>query len=587
MLLKNAQLNSLARGINALEVQEGEVVMVLMAEKNAEDINTVIEFLNKRNIVFFGGLFPGPFFGNDKLSEGCILNKFKAAAPPFLIKGISSGRLDGMEPIQVLQPTRRFAAITLTDGQSSQVNHFLKVLNSRLGSFVNFLGGETTSNTFGPQPRLFTNQGAIRDAAICCIVEKKVNLMAKHGWQKLAGPVVKADEDNTTELLHWQEAFRNYTIGAEQVPATPTNVGEALKLLKKGIYDNTTGDAEAKGRVLDCLAQIKHFFFPDQKRIKQKTGRQAIHLFEDTIIGNSKPMQQIFRLMEKAIRTDITVSITGETGTGKEVVAKSIHQHSARRKGPFVAVNMSAIPRELVESELFGYEKGAFTGAAAGKKGQFELADGGTLFLDEIAEMGMDIQAKLLRALQEREFVRVGGEQPVPYNARIIIATHKDLAQEVQKGHFREDLYYRLLGLNLNLPPLRQRGNDIILLAQLFLQGFAQNNALGHIEISKEAKTKLLQYNYPGNVRELKAIIELAAVMATDGIVEAADIQFNSVRRESTFLTDELTLEQYKNRIIKHFLKKYDNDVLLVAQKLNVGKSTIYRMLKNQNTGGG
>ena len=361
------------------------------------------------------------------------------------------------------------------------------------------------------------------------------------------------------------------------------DIGTAVNLLKVGAFDYITKDNEAKERLLNTLNNIKNHIQLRTEVDALKAELNTKYEFGKSILGNSKPMQQVFQLMEKAVRTNITVSITGETGTGKELVAKSIHHNSSRRKGPFVAVNMSAIPKELVESELFGYEKGAFTGAVARKKGQFELADGGTLFLDEVSEMDLNIQAKLLRALQEREIMRVGGDKPIPYNARIIIATHHNLAEEVQNGNFREDLYYRLLGLGIVLPPLRERGNDILLMGQQFLKDFAKSNGMEQLELSKEAKNKLLQYSFPGNVRELKAIIELAAVMASNGVVEAGDIQFNSIQKETVFLSEELTLEDYKNRIISHFLEKYDNDVLLVADKLNIGKSTIYRMLKNEN----
>lgn len=358
------------------------------------------------------------------------------------------------------------------------------------------------------------------------------------------------------------------------------DIKTAVKLLKEGARDYITKDNETKERLLNALNHIKNHIRLRAEVDTLKAQLNEKYQFDKTLIGNSKPMQLVFRLLEKAVSTNITVSITGETGTGKEVVAKSIHHNSSRRKGPFVAVNMSAIPKELLESELFGFEKGAFTGAGARKKGQFELADGGTLFLDEIAELDINMQAKMLRAIQEREIMRVGGEKPIPFDVRLITATHKNLADEVQKGNFREDLYYRLLGLNIQLPPLRERGNDILLMAQSFLDEFIQQNGLEKLEFSKDAKTKLLQYSYPGNVRELKAIVDLAAVMSSGKTVEAEDIQFNSVRREANFLTEELTLEEYKTRIINHFLEKYDNDVLLVADKLNIGKSTIYRMLK-------
>lgn len=380
------------------------------------------------------------------------------------------------------------------------------------------------------------------------------------------------------EVLKKIKAF-NQDIGVI-ILSGQQDISTAVKLLKEGAYDYITKDSETKERLLNALNHIKNHIQLKEEVDTLKAELNEKYEFSKSIIGNSKPMQLVFRLMEKAVKTNINVSITGETGTGKEVVAKAVHHNSGRKKGPFMAVNMSAIPRELMESELFGYEKGAFTGAVARKKGQFELADGGSLFLDEIAELEMSMQAKLLRALQEREVVRVGGEKPIPFNARIIIATHRNLAEEVRKGNFREDLYYRLLGLNVSLPPLRDRGNDILLLGKSFLNAFAKQNGLGKMTISKEAKNKLLEYSYPGNVRELKAVMELSAVMAADGVVEPEDIQFNSVRKEAAFLNEELTLEEYKTRIISHFLEKYDNDVLLVADKLQIGKSTIYRMLK-------
>jgi two-component system, NtrC family, response regulator AtoC len=364
------------------------------------------------------------------------------------------------------------------------------------------------------------------------------------------------------------------------------DVPTAVRMLKIGASDYITKDTEAKERLLHALNSIKSEIHERAETAQnQPLPTAAKPVFNNTILGNSQPMTEIFQLMEKASATNITVSIVGETGTGKELVAKSIHQNSARKNGPFVAVNMSAIPKELLESELFGYEKGAFTGAMARKKGQFELADGGTLFLDEIGEMDMSMQAKLLRVLQERELMRVGGDSPIPFDARVITATNRSLGDEVQRGNFREDLYYRLLGLNVSMPPLRERSSDITLLAEHFLVSFAKANGLGNMELSKEAKSKLLSYSFPGNVRELRAQMELAAVMASNGVVKADDIRFNSVRRESAFLTETLTLEEYKNRIINHFLEKYNNDVLLVAKKLDIGKSTIYRMLSEGGKG--
>jgi two-component system, NtrC family, response regulator AtoC len=286
--------------------------------------------------------------------------------------------------------------------------------------------------------------------------------------------------------------------------------------------------------------------------------------------------------MEKATKTNINVSITGETGTGKEVVSKGIHYASDRKRKPFVAVNMAAIPKELVESELFGHEKGAFTGAVARKAGKFEEANGGTIFLDEIAELDLNLQSKILRVLQEREVTRVGGQEKVKLDIRLITATHRNLAEEVKKGNFREDLYYRIIGLPIELPPLRDRGNDVLILAKFFADEFAKDNKLSAISISSAAKEKLLQYHFPGNIRELKAMMDLACVMCNNSEIMPEDISYSSTRSEEVFSLQQKTLRQYTCDIIKHFLKKYNDDVLMVAEKLDIGKSTIYKMIQQK-----
>jgi DNA-binding NtrC family response regulator len=302
--------------------------------------------------------------------------------------------------------------------------------------------------------------------------------------------------------------------------------------------------------------------------------------FEKTIIGQSPAIKKTFLLMEKAIKTNITVSVTGETGTGKELVAKAIHYNSERKRKPFVAVNMAAIPSELIESELFGHEKGAFTGAVGRKAGKFEEANTGTIFLDEIAEMDLSLQTKLLRVLQEREITRVGGNETIAFNVRLIVATHKNLAEEVKAGRFRQDLFYRIMGLPIDLPPLRERGNDILILAKYFAEAFAKENRLGNIVLSQQAKNKLLRYNYPGNIRELKAMIELAAVMCENNEIDEGDVNFGSVNSDDFFISEEKTLRRYTIDIVKYYLKKNQNDVVATAQVLDIGKSTIYKMLQ-------
>ena len=360
------------------------------------------------------------------------------------------------------------------------------------------------------------------------------------------------------------------------------DVSTAVDLLKKGASDYFIKDDNTKEQLWNAVSRIKELKSLKQEVevLKEELGQK--YEFNKAIKGNSPALLKIFSLLEKASRTSINVSITGETGTGKEVVAKAIHYNSDRKKKPFVAVNMAAIPRELIESELFGHEKGSFTGAMARKPGKFEEANKGTIFLDEIAELDLSLQSKILRVLQEREVIRVGGTEKIELDVRIIVATHKNLLDEVKKGNFREDLFYRVMGLPIDLPPLRERGNDILLLAKFFLEEFSKSNKLGNISIAPDAMEKLMKYNYPGNVRELKAVIELSAVMC-DGQITAPDIFFAATSAASGEMIsqEEKTLKEYNIDVIKRFLKKYDNNVVKVAEKLDIGKSTIYKMIQN------
>lgn len=360
------------------------------------------------------------------------------------------------------------------------------------------------------------------------------------------------------------------------------DVSIAIKLLKEGVYDYFVKNEDTKERLWNTVKNIREKLILQKELSELKGELSKKYQFKKIIKGNSPVIKDMFSLIEKATKTNITVSITGETGTGKELVAKAIHYNSGRSRFPFIPVNVTAIPRELIESEFFGYEKGAFTGAFARKPGKFEIADKGTIFLDEIGEMDLNMQAKLLRVIQEKEIIRVGGNKPIKFDARIIVATNKILSQEVHKGNFREDLYYRLLGLPIELPPLRFRGNDIIILARHFMDEFCKENRIPNMKISQDAQSKLLRYPYPGNVRELKAVVELACVMSNTDTIEAEHISFNSTDAKSDFLVEEDTLEGYIRKIVAFYLQKYNNNVLLVAKKLDIGKSTIYRMIKNK-----
>jgi transcriptional regulator with PAS, ATPase and Fis domain len=243
---------------------------------------------------------------------------------------------------------------------------------------------------------------------------------------------------------------------------------------------------------------------------------------------------------------------------------------------------VSAIPEGLIESELFGHEKGAFTSADFRKIGKFEQANSGTLFLDEIADLNMNLQAKLLRVIQERELIRLGSADIIPLDVRILTATHKNLAKLVSVGKFRQDLYYRLLGLPIELPPLRQRGNDIILLAKHFVNEFCRENDMEPKNISEEARQMLFSYHFPGNIRELKALMELACVMTNNNTIKPSHLNMRVEENVHHLLSDEKTLEEYNHEIVKYFLNKYNQNVRLVAAKLEIGKSTIYRMLQKK-----
>lgn len=357
-------------------------------------------------------------------------------------------------------------------------------------------------------------------------------------------------------------------------------VSIAVNLLKMGVSDYLVKDEATKDLLWNSVVRIREnqSLKKEVEHLKEELGQK--YSFQKTLIGQSENLKRVFTMMEMATKTNINVSITGETGTGKEVVAKAIHYNSDRKKKNFVAVNMAAIPKELIESELFGHEKGAFTGALARKAGKFEEANGGTIFLDEIAEMDLSLQSKMLRVLQEREVVRVGGNETVKLDVRLIVATHKNLADEVKKGNFREDLYFRIMGLPIELPPLRERGNDILILAKHFADEFAKENKLGTMQFTKEAKEKLLKYHYPGNVRELKAVIDLSVVMCENNEIKPDDITFTSIKRDDMFIPEDKTLRQHTCDIIRQYLKKNNNDVVATAKALDIGKSTIYKMIQ-------
>ena len=323
----------------------------------------------------------------------------------------------------------------------------------------------------------------------------------------------------------------------------------------------------------------------ENRKLKEELGRRYEF---DNIIGRSGAMQEIFATIERVGPTRATVLLAGESGVGKDLIARAIHFHSPRRDRPMVKINCSAIPENLMESELFGYEKGAFTGANLTKPGKFEQADTGTVFLDEIGDVPAVIQVKLLRILQEREFERLGSNVTRHIDVRVIAATNQDLRAALEQGTFREDLYYRLNVVPLNIPPLRERKQDIPFLANHFIHKLAADTG-GRVEsITDRAMEKLIAYHWPGNVRELENVIERGLVMCTGTELDAADIKLESApspgsasraQNDSHFLPDGLSLDQYEQEIIKEALRRADGNKSQAARLLGLTRNALrYRL---------
>ena len=359
------------------------------------------------------------------------------------------------------------------------------------------------------------------------------------------------------------------------------NIATAVNLIKKGVSNYIVKDDHTKDLLWNELLKIQELNNLKDKVDSLESQLVSNYNIKDTIIGESKSTKRTHELIEKAINSSINVFITGETGTGKELVAKAIHFNGKLSKKPFIAINMAAIPRDLVESELFGHEKGSFTGATTRKKGKFEEANGGTLFLDEIAELDFNVQSKLLRVLQEREFNRIGSNEIIKLNIHLIVATNKDIIQEVRDGNFREDLYYRMIGLPINLPPLRERENDILILTKHFLNEYNTKNKKNKKTLTEKAKQKLIHYNYPGNIRELKSIVDLACVMSDTNEIKDEDITFSSLNNKDLLSISDVTLREYTNNIIQYTLNNTNKNVIETAKKLDIGKSKIYNLINS------
>jgi two-component system nitrogen regulation response regulator NtrX len=356
------------------------------------------------------------------------------------------------------------------------------------------------------------------------------------------------------------------------------NVDAAVRATRLGAYDFLE-----KPLSLERILLTVNHALADRKLRDQVRDLKRHLTIEELLIGESEPMKKLDQQIRGAAPSNSRVLITGENGSGKEIVARTLHRLSHRAEQPFIDVNCAAIPEELIESELFGHRKGAFTGAIDERKGKFELADGGTLFLDEIGDMSLKTQAKVLRVLQEQTFQKIGGQQTIKVDVRVLAATNKELEAEIANGNFRSDLYYRLNVIPIDVPPLRSRGQDIVLLAEHFLRRFAAEAGTSKKKLSAGAATKLKGYSWPGNVRELRNVIERLAILAPGETIEAEDIQLGTRGEATPEIAANLTLkdarEEFEKQYILSRLRELGGNVSRTADALGVERSNLYRKL--------
>lgn len=361
-------------------------------------------------------------------------------------------------------------------------------------------------------------------------------------------------------------------------------VENAVEAMRKGAIDFFTKPVNLDRLTLVVQKALStHDLAREHEELKAEVAQLKKRNQFEHIIGKSQKMVNLMETVSQVAPTKASVLITGESGVGKELVADAIHELSTRSSGPFIKVHCAALTSTLLESELFGHEKGSFTGAVAQKRGRFELADGGTIFLDEIGEIDLPTQVKLLRVLQERTFERVGGESTITVDVRIVCATNRDLLQEVQAGNFREDLYYRLNVVNLLVPPLRERKEDIPLLMTSFLAQYKEENNRPIEGFSAQAKRALLSYDWPGNIRELRNSIESAVVLARTSVIELEDLppQVSLAQSSSSVsLSVGVTLAEAEKHLIIATLELEGGNKTKAAQTLGIGRKTLHRKLQ-------
>lgn len=349
----------------------------------------------------------------------------------------------------------------------------------------------------------------------------------------------------------------------------------ALKAIELGAYDFQNKPVQLDE--LEIVLRRAYKLYELEEELANLRNQTHYEQGFEGIIGESAPMQKIYSIIEKVATTDTSVLITGESGVGKELIAQALHARSLRREGPFIPINCAAIPENLLESELFGYERGAFTGAQNRKLGKLELAHEGTLFLDEMGELGQPLQAKLLRFLQDQIVERVGGKEQIQLNVRVLAATNRNLDEAIKARRFREDLFFRLNEIHIMVPPLRSRAKDALLLANLFLHRFAQQNNRPIKGFSSAAHKLIQEYPWPGNVRELQSRIKRAVVMADDTLIKPEDLDLQS---KTTMLTLKEAREQLEQRLVCEALERHQGNITKTAKQLGVTRPTLHDLMK-------
>ncbi len=443
------------------------------------------------------------------------------------------------------------------------------------------------------------------------LVDDDLAILNQIKWALEEEYQVRTSQGDREEVLELVRVFRPQVIGLDINLSGSVEGREGLELLHEILKEDNLAKVviitanESKDNAISAIKSGAFDFYVkpiDVEELKIIFTR-AIHIreIEESIraqrlpgdlsfaglIGRSPQMQRVFALIEVVAKGDFTVLITGESGTGKELVARAIHNLSERKEKPFVVVNCGAIPESLLESELFGHRKGAFTGAIADKKGRFELANNGTLFLDEIGELPLSLQVKLLRVLQDKTIQPVGSNRDIPLNIRIIAATNADLRKKIKEGEFREDLFYRLNVINIELPPLRERGEDIILLSQYFVEKFSQQIGKKVLAISEDGINKLISYHWPGNVRELENTILRAVVMCDSSVIGPDHIIFHQIneeqiRKDYFSLPDSLkkAKEIIEKELVTRVLKKTRGNISLSAKILEISRPQLYQLIE-------